>query len=183
MTTSRWWRELKKLKAMVNVSTTATLQSKCATSLNLSQTKVSAFQSLWHFSGDSSIMYSLMDPTESKIQSQTNLTCKTNRNTFDLMLQDGAQSKPTVDPPGLRLQHKRGQWGGGLDALLFFLLHTNIWTRYYLHTSCALFFFILNTYFWTHYYPNDPYLKLYTFYVDALSILLVSNIFICFDTL
>ena len=32
-----------------------------------------------------------------------------NRNTFDLMLQDGAQSKPTLDPPGLRLQHKRGQ--------------------------------------------------------------------------
>ena len=32
-----------------------------------------------------------------------------NKNTFDLMLQDGAQSKPTVDPPGLRLQHKRGQ--------------------------------------------------------------------------
>ena len=40
---------------------------------------VSAFQSLWHISGDSSIMYSLMDYTESKIQSQTNLTCKTNR--------------------------------------------------------------------------------------------------------
>ena len=36
---------------------------------------VSAFQSLWHISGDSL----LMDNTETKIQSQTNLTCKTNR--------------------------------------------------------------------------------------------------------
>ena len=74
-----------------------------------------------------------------------------NRNTFDLMLQDGAQSKPTLDPPGLRLQHKRGQWGGGLDALLFFLLYTNIWT-------------LLYTNIWTCYYLSTSHFILLTQY-------------------
>ena len=67
------------------------------------------------------------------------------------MLQDGAQSKPTLDPPGLRLQHKRGQWGGGLDALLFFLLHTNIWT-------------LLYTNIWTCYYLSTSHFILHTHY-------------------
>ena len=73
------------------------------------------------------------------------------------MLQDGAQSKPTLDPPGLRLQHKRGQWGGGLDALLFFLLHTNIWTLLYTNIWALLYtniWTLLYTNIWTLLYTN-----------------------------
>ena len=47
--------------------------------------------------------------TEKKKLTNNQANNQANKTTFDLMLQDGAQSKPTLDPPGLRLQHKRGQ--------------------------------------------------------------------------
>ena len=110
--------------------------------------------------------------TEKKQLTNNQANNQANKTTFDLMLQDGAQSKPTLDPPGLRLQHKRGQWGGGLDALLFFLLHTNIWTLlytnnwtcYYLSTS----HFILHTHYFslylTHIFGRTIRLMIYVSY-------------------